>query len=180
MSWSPARFKKLRLPGLCDCMLLLIDEAPQFPCQIKHLLDSLSEIRWYLISSLFFFNFACIKKQGENSNCDKFILLFFVCFFCTLTCTPKTRTSSTSTSSSVCLCVLLFQPCLTSSALTHTLFPAALHTKKNTFHFNVTATHKVICHLIMTKQTRRHFTVSCECTKKVCERKCEGSLVLFF
>lgn len=38
------------------------------------------------------------------------------------------------------------------------LFPPAL---KNTFHFNVAAAHKVICHLIMTKQTQRHFTVKC-------------------
>lgn len=38
------------------------------------------------------------------------------------------------------------------------LFPAAL---KNTFHFNVAAAHKVVCHLIMTKQTQRHFPVNC-------------------
>ena len=32
---------------------------------------------------------------------------------------------------------------------------------KNTFHFNVAAAHEVICHLIMTKQTRRLSAVIC-------------------
>lgn len=35
---------------------------------------------------------------------------------------------------------------------------------KNTFHFNVAAAHKVICHLIMTKQTPRLSAVKCMCT----------------
>lgn len=37
-------------------------------------------------------------------------------------------------------------------------FPAAL---KNTFHFNVAAPRKVICHLIMTEKTQRHVSVKC-------------------
>lgn len=40
------------------------------------------------------------------------------------------------------------------------LFPPAL---KNTFHFNVAAARKVICHLIMTEQTQRHVSVKCVC-----------------
>lgn len=37
---------------------------------------------------------------------------------------------------------------------------------KNTFHFNAAAAHEVICHLIMTKQTRRLSAVKCMYTKK--------------
>lgn len=68
-------------------------------------------------------------------------------------------------------------PCLNFLSLDwrlQSLFPPAL---KNTFHFNVAAARKVICHSIMTKQTQRHFTGKCadvhEC---VCVCAHEGSL----